>query len=210
MQNRYLNQLKNNQSRLKQQHNAMERMMLNDKYNQESQFKYNMRLKTMHRQQLINDQNKYLHQIKDRHRSLDKQGETGVYKENPIEYRLRNEQLRKFEQNRIREKDILQYNNNAAKMKKMSQEHNKVRDKYYSKEFNDFVEKQSINHLLNLTSQQEKYETKRQYKDFLVLKDRTLHVKNIVDDLIAKYNEAGNDNSTDMKELLQMQSSIRK
>ena len=95
-------------------------------------------------------------------------------------------------------------------MSKLKDIQNKERDKYYSKEFNDFVENQAITHKLNLTSQQEKYETKRQYNDFLVLRDRTLHVKNIIDKLIFKYTENGENNSNDMTELIQMQTSIRK
>ena len=151
-----------------------------------------------------------MNNIKDKHRSLDRESEVNMYKENPIEMRLRSEHQRKVERNRIRERDILQYNNNAIKMSKLKDIQNKERDKYYSKEFNDFVENQAITHKLNLTSQQEKYETKRQYNDFLVLRDRTLHVKNIIDKLIFKYTENGENNSNDMTELIQMQTSIRK
>jgi len=83
-------------------------------------------------------------------------------------------------------------------------------EKYYSKEFNDFIEHQDISHKLNLTRQQEKYEAKRQYNDFMFLKERTLNVKHMVDSIIAKHHEHGQSNSTEMNELYQMQISIRK
>lgn len=210
MQNKYISHLKQNQNRQESNEKQAERSYLTDQYNQETDFKIGQRMKSMEKQKLINDQNKFLYNIKSKQQNLSKNFEGSEYKENPIEYRLRMDNLRKLEKNKVRERDILEYNNNTLKMLKMRQQHKKEKDKYYSEEFNNHVEKQAVTHLLNRTSQQEKYESKRQQRDFMALKDRTIAVKNKVDDLINKYREANNDNSPQMKELLEMQTTIRK
>lgn len=143
MQNKYISHLKNSQEKLHQESNVAERMYLNDQYTQETDLKMGQRLRSMEKQKMINEQNKYLHNMKNRHKSLNKYGESN-FKENPIEFRLRNDYLRKQEQNRVREKDILEYNKNALKMQQMRKEHNREKDKYYSEQFNQFVENQAL------------------------------------------------------------------
>lgn len=118
--------------------------------------------------------------------------------------------LRSVEQNKVREKNILEYNSNAAKMLKLKHEHNKEKDKYHSEEFNNFVEAQAINHKINLTSQKEKYESKRQQKDFVAIKNRTNAVKNTIEEIIDKYKENEQTDSAEYKELMQMQTAVRK
>lgn len=209
MQTKYLNHLKQSHRKHAEESNVAERLWLRNQYNQETDTRIGNRLKSMECQKQINDQNKYFNDLRNRQKSLNKQAEGLSYKENPIEMRLRMDQMKKLEQNKVREKDILQYNNNAVKMLKMRQQNHKDKEKYFSEQFNSFVENQAVSHIINRTSQQEKYETKRQMRDFMVLKDRTLAVKKTIDDLIFKYTEMDKSHSTNMKELLDMQTTIK-
>ena len=122
----------------------------------------------------------------------------------------RNDHLRSVEKNKVREKDILQYNSNAAKMLKLKLEQNKEKDKFHSKEFDSFIESQAVLHKINLTSQKEKYETKRQQKDFMFIKNRTNVVRHMIEETIEKYKENDLTNSSEFSELLQMQAAIKK
>ena len=124
--------------------------------------------------------------------------------------RLRQDHLRSLEQNKVREKEILDYNNNAVKISKIVKEQHREKEVYHSKEFNDFVEHQAINHKINLLSQQDKYETKRQQKDFMFIRNRTISVKKMIEDIIAQYNEKGQSSSSEMQELKQMLSAAQK
>lgn len=152
--------MKQSQRKQKQEHNMAERMMLNDQYTQETDFMIEKRMRSMERQKQINEQNRYFHNIKNRSRVINKLGEGDHFKENPIEYRLRMDFLNKYEKNRAREKDILEYNNNALKMLKLRQKQHKEKEKYYGDQYNNYVESQAVSHIINRTSQQEKYETK--------------------------------------------------
>jgi len=209
-QNKYISNLKNGKRKNAQESNMAERMLMNNQYAQETDKEIGQRMKSMEKQQQINNLNKQLHSLKSRHQSQNKYTEGGSFKENPIEYRLRNDFLRKREENKVREHDIMEYNTNISKMHKMKQLQKKEKDKYYSKEYNDLIETQAVNHIINRTSQQEKYETKRQQSDFIVLRTRTLSVKKTIDDLISQYQEMSQGNSSEMRELLEMQSTLRK
>ena len=118
--------------------------------------------------------------------------------------------LRSVEQNKAREKNIVEYNSNAAKIMKLKLEQNKEKERFHSEEFNNFIESQAVNHKINLTSQKEKYETKRQLKDFMFIKNRTNAVKNMIEEIIEKYRENGQTDSSEFSELMQMQSAVRK
>ena len=124
--------------------------------------------------------------------------------------RLRKDFLKSLENNKTKEREILEYNNNAVKISKMRKEQNKEKEVYHSKEFNEFVEHQAVNHKINLISQQDKYETKRQQKDFMFIKNRSISVKKMIEDIISKYNENNQSNSPEMIELKQMLSAIQK
>lgn len=209
MQSKFMGNIKQSKQRISDENNKAERMWLNEKYNQENDLMIDQRMKSMGKLRQINDQNKYLYNIRNRKQSLEKtEGDT--YKENPIELRIRTDYIHKLEKNKTRERDILDYNNNAAKMVKMRREHHKEKEKYFSKQFNELIENQAVTHKINRTSQQDKYETKRQTQDLLFLRNRTSSVKKTIDDLIAKYKEANKIDSDEMRELMEMQSSIRK
>ena len=228
MQNRYISSLKKNQGIQKYENNTSERMILSSQVNNENDFKIGIRLKSMEKQKLINEENRMYQNIKNRlvviffklilllihsgyrNKSINKTAEATQYKENPIEMRLRQDHLRSLEQNKVREKEILDYNNNAAKISKIVKEQHREKEVYHSKEFNDFVEHQAINHKINLLSQQDKYETKRQQKDFMFIRNRTISVKKMIEDIIAQYNEKGQSSSSEMQELKQMLSAAQK
>ena len=168
-------------------------------------------MKSMDKLKQINNENKYLKQIKTRQRSLEKgNGVMNNYKENPIEYKLRTDFYNNQVKNKIKERDILHYNNQATKILKMRMEQNKAKDVVHGKEFNKLIENQANTHLRNRTSQQGKYEVKRQAQDLLAFKERTLRVKKTVDDLITKHIELNGDKATDLEELKQMQVVIKK
>ena len=168
-------------------------------------------MKSMDKLKQINNENKYLKQIKTRQRSLEKEnGVMNNYKENPIEYKLRTDFYNNQVKNKMKERDILHYNNQATKVLKMRMEQNKAKDVVHGKEFNKLIENQANTHLRNRTSQQGKYEVKRQAQDLLAFKERTLRVKKTVDDLITKHIELNGDKATDLEELKQMQVVIKK
>lgn len=168
-------------------------------------------MKSMDKLKQINNENKYLKQIKTRQRSLEKgNGVINNYKENPIEYKLRTDFYNNQVKNKMKERDILHYNNQATKVLKMRMEQNKAKDVVHGKEFNKLIENQANTHLRNRTSQQGKYEVKRQAQDLLAFKERTLRVKKTVDDLITKHIELNGDKATDLEELKQMQVVIKK
>lgn len=123
---------------------------------------------------------------------------------------MRQDHLRTLEQNKIREKEILDYNNNAVKISKIIKEQHKEKEVYHSKEFNDFVEHQAVNHKINLISQQDKYETKRQQKDFMFIRNRTIAAKKMIEEIIAQHTDKGQTSSAEMLELKQMLSSVQK
>ncbi|CAI2359546.1 unnamed protein product [Moneuplotes crassus] len=210
-QNKYISNLKNSKRKLKKQTNMAERMRLCDQYNQENDLMIQKRLKSVDRLKKINDDNKLLNQMRAQQTSLEGRKQDGdTFKENPIEYRLRTDFLNKKIQNRQQERDILAYNHQAARQLKMKQEHRKEKDKYYGKQFDAFVENQAATYLLNRTSQQGKYETKRQIQDLHVLKERTTRIKNKLDEAIAKHKENGSHSSSEMEELLQMERVLKK
>ena len=168
-------------------------------------------MESMDKLKQINNENKYLKQIKTRQRSLEKgNGVMNNYKENPIEYKLRTDFYNNQVKNKMKERDILHYNNQATKILKMRMEQNKAKDVVHGKEFNKLIENQANTHLKNRTSQQGKYEVKRQAQDLLAFKERTLRVKKTVDDLITKHIELNGDKATDLEELKQMQVVIKK
>jgi hypothetical protein len=209
-QNKYMTHLKRGKQQQTQENNMAERSWLRNQYDQETDKMIEKRMKSMEKQKQINHLNKYFEDLKSRHKSLNKCVESDDYKENPIEYRLRMDFIKKKQENQMRERDILEYNTNAMKIHKMKQMQKREKDKYYSKEFNDFVENQAVSHIINRTSQREKYETKRQERDIIVLKERTLTIKRTLDNLIDQYKELNQQDSTEMRELQDMQTTVKK
>lgn len=168
-------------------------------------------MKSKDRLQQINRENKYINQIKNRQNSLERgNGLQNTYKENPIEYRLRSDFNRNLMKNKLKERDIMKYNNQATKFQKIHLKLNKEKDIVYGIEFNEFIENQANYLLLNRTSQQGKYQTKMQDQDLLVLKERTMRVKNTVDELITQCRKLKGDKAPDLEELREMQAVIRK
>ncbi len=155
----------------------------------------------------INDENKFLNQMREKQHSLGRRRQEGdSFKENPIEYRLRTDFMNKKIKNKIQERDILAYNAQAVKQRKIKNEYKKVQDKFYSEQFNEHVENQAATYLLNRTNQQGKYETKRQDQDLLAFKERTLKVKRQLDEIISKNSSS---DPSDREELLKMQGVLK-
>ena len=66
MQNRYISSLKKNQGIQKYENNASERMILSSQINNENDFRIGIRLKSMEKQKLINEENRMYQNIKNR------------------------------------------------------------------------------------------------------------------------------------------------
>jgi hypothetical protein len=208
-QSKYLSSLKQNKQRLHEENDKAERLWLTDKYNQENDLMKGQRMRSMGKLRQINDQNKYNYDIQNRKQSLERTGD-GYFGENPIELRFRTDLINKLEKNKVRERDISDYNDNAVRMVKQRRELRKEKDKYQAEQFNQFVEKQAVTHKINRASQQDKYETKRQAQDLMHLRRRSILVKKTIDDLIAQYKDVNNQDTDEMQELIDMQSTIKK
>lgn len=64
MQNRYISSMKKNQGIQKHENNANERLVLSSQVNTENDFKIGVRLKSMEKQKLINEENRMYQNIK--------------------------------------------------------------------------------------------------------------------------------------------------